>query len=550
MKSRHNLIIKKAQTKRQRKLKKFITQINTGLALMAAGGALGYINQSNEALIEVQANDNLSPSSFLSLISGYAKDIAAENDLYASVMIAQAALESGWGNSTLSQAPNYNLFGIKGQYNGQSVRKDTLEDNGSGQYYQIQDDFRRYDNYGESLNDYASLLTGDNDPNNWRYSFYSGARVSNTNSYQDATSYLTGRYATDTQYANKLNNIINQNNLTQYDSRGNSSSGSVNADAGNGTSDNVSTNPAPQASGTYTVKAGDGLYRIAANHGMSLNQLKSLNGISSNLIHPGQVLKVSGASQGSTGSTGSNSESNNSTGSQASNSSQNPNVTTGANGGYSVKRGDSLYGIARSNGMSLSNLKAINGLSSNIIYPGQVLKVSGTGSAANNSNSSDNSQQTPVETGNASNINPAPSNNTGGYTVKPGDGLYRIAVNHGMSLSQLKALNGLSSDLIHPGQVLTVSGTAVSEPVSQEVYTPVSESAAVDSTPAPASEEVSTPVYSEPAETPAASAGTHTVQAGDTLYSIAKRNGVDVNQLVAKNNGSTNIYVGQVLTLN
>ena len=42
-------------------------------------------------------------------------------------MMAQAIVESGWGASTPSKAPNYNLFGIKGSYNGQSVYMDTWE---------------------------------------------------------------------------------------------------------------------------------------------------------------------------------------------------------------------------------------------------------------------------------------------------------------------------------------------------------------------------------------------------------------------------------------
>ncbi|MDK6820721.1 glucosaminidase domain-containing protein, partial [Klebsiella pneumoniae] len=76
-----------------------------------------------------------------------AKQIAGRNNLYASVMIAQAGLESGWGNSTLAKAPNYNLFGIKGSFNGQSAEMNTLEDDGTGEYYQIKDKFRRYNSY-------------------------------------------------------------------------------------------------------------------------------------------------------------------------------------------------------------------------------------------------------------------------------------------------------------------------------------------------------------------------------------------------------------------
>ena len=59
-----------------------------------------------------------STNPFLNQIIPSATVIAAQNDLYASVMMAQAILESGWGTSTLSKAPNYNLFGIKGEYNG------------------------------------------------------------------------------------------------------------------------------------------------------------------------------------------------------------------------------------------------------------------------------------------------------------------------------------------------------------------------------------------------------------------------------------------------
>ena len=66
-------------------------------------------------------------SAFIAEIATYAQPVANANDLYASVMIAQAILESGWGRSSLSKAPNYNLFGIKGSYNGQTVYMSTLE---------------------------------------------------------------------------------------------------------------------------------------------------------------------------------------------------------------------------------------------------------------------------------------------------------------------------------------------------------------------------------------------------------------------------------------
>ena len=79
-------------------------------------------------------------------------------NLYASVMIAQTILESNSGQSALSQAPNYNFFGIKGDYNGKSVTMQTWEDDGNGNAYTIDAAFRSYDNPMESLEDYAQFL--------------------------------------------------------------------------------------------------------------------------------------------------------------------------------------------------------------------------------------------------------------------------------------------------------------------------------------------------------------------------------------------------------
>ena len=80
---------------------------------------------------QVQASEYQATSqgiaSFIEQIGWSAQDVAANNDLYASVMIAQAILESGCGSSTLSNAPYYNLFGVKGSYNGQSVYLPTDE---------------------------------------------------------------------------------------------------------------------------------------------------------------------------------------------------------------------------------------------------------------------------------------------------------------------------------------------------------------------------------------------------------------------------------------
>lgn len=124
-------------------------------------------------------------------------------------MIAQAILESRSGTSGLSDAPNYNLFGIKGSYNGNSVVLETWEDDGAGNTYTINDAFRQYPSWRASLEDYAQLL---------QQQIYQGAHRSVAGSYDVATAHLTGRYATDTNYAAKLNNLIVTYNLTRFDS--------------------------------------------------------------------------------------------------------------------------------------------------------------------------------------------------------------------------------------------------------------------------------------------------------------------------------------------
>lgn len=171
------------------------------------------IKTQSDKEISYQISRTLSGAEFFNLLSKDARKIAAENDLYASVMLAQAALESGFGSSSLSLAPHYNLFGVKGTYKGQSVSMATLEEE-NGQMYGIQAGFRAYPSYKESMMDYASLLSGGISGNP---QFYQGTWKSKTSSYKDATKFLTGRYATDSQYDTKLNGIIEAYGLTLFD---------------------------------------------------------------------------------------------------------------------------------------------------------------------------------------------------------------------------------------------------------------------------------------------------------------------------------------------
>lgn len=147
----------------------------------------------------------------------------------------------------------------------------------------------------------------------------------------------------------------------------------------------------------YVVKEGDTLSSIAAKYGVSYQSIAKLNGISNpNLIYPGQVLKI-----------------------EASN---NDSIY------YLVKEGDILSSIAVKYGVSYQALASINGISNpNLIYPGQVLLISGD------------------------------NNSKVYYTVRAGDTLTSIATNHGVSYQSIANLNGIKNpDLIYPGEILRI----------------------------------------------------------------------------------------------
>ena len=187
--------------------KKLVKQITlmvviTGALLLTIFG--GNPQKSNPVIAEGGAGD---AQSFINAIAPSAVQIANANDLYPSVMIAQAMLESNFGQSGLSANYN-NLFGIKGAYNGSSVSLKTWEDDGRGNAYEIMDNFRSYPSWADSLSDYASILS---------YGRYANVHRSAAPTYADATAALTGTYATDTSYGSKLNYFIERYNLTQFD---------------------------------------------------------------------------------------------------------------------------------------------------------------------------------------------------------------------------------------------------------------------------------------------------------------------------------------------
>ncbi|WP_050611826.1 LysM peptidoglycan-binding domain-containing protein [Ligilactobacillus agilis] len=431
-------------------------------------------------------------ANFLNNVAPSAQAIAAQRGLYASMMIAQAALESGWGTSSLSTNA-YNLFGVKWNGYGAYINMPTQEFYG-GAYHTVYAKFQRYSSYAESLNAYANLIV----------SHFPNSTKANASSYAVAANNLRngvyGTYATAPNYASSLINLIQQYNLTKYDTPG---STTTTSDSNSGNTSSTPNNVV--ATSSYTVKAGDTLYAIASRYGLSVASLKALNNLNSNLIHVGQTLKVSGTAA-TNQSNQTSSSNNNQTSSQTSTNNGATN-NGGQSGSYMVKAGDSLWGISHKYGMSIDSLKSLNNLSSNFIYPGQVLRV---GQSSNQSNTT-------------SKPSASQSTNSGSYTVKAGDSLWGISHKYGMSIDSLKSLNNLSSNFIYPGQVLKVGQSSNQ------------------------SNTTSKPSASQSTNSSSQS-GSYMVKAGDSLWGISHKYGMSIDSLKSLNNLSSNfIYPGQVL---
>ena len=417
--------------------------------------------------------------SFLNTIGPVAQQVAQENGIYASVMIAQAALESGWGNSALS-TQGHNLFGVKWNGTGNYVTMPTQEYYG-GQWHTINAKFQSYNSYYDSLTGYAQLIKN-NFPNSTR---------ANAATPQIAAANLKygvyGSYATDPNYANSLDRMISDYELTRYDVYTGTSSTNQNQQNSNAANSNqhesqISAGNGNQIPDTYTVKAGDSLWGISQTYGTTVNNLKQINNLSSNVIYVGQVLKLKQQSN--------------------STSNQTPQSTTDT---YTVQSGDTLWGIANTHDTTVNNLKQINDLTSDTIYVGQVLKLK------QRSTTQQESSQ------------PSQSNSSDFYTVKAGDSLWKIAMGNDLTVSHLKQMNNLTTNTIYVGQQLRIKEGQTNSQASQS---------------------------NSQTNQSSQNAGTYTVKAGDTLWGIANDHDTTVNALKQNNHlSSDTIYVGQVLSL-
>ncbi|MCM3670884.1 LysM peptidoglycan-binding domain-containing protein [Mesobacillus maritimus] len=186
---------------------------------------------------------------------------------------------------------------------------------------------------------------------------------------------------------------------------------------------------------------------------------------------------------------------------------------------YTVKKGDTLSHIARNYSISVPQLKNLNGLSSDLIFPNQKLKVSKTSTTTSSSD-----KRPATTTTNTSSSSTAKST----YTIVSGDTLSGIASKHKTTVAKLKSWNNLKSDLIFPGQKLKVSASGTSSSTTTVAAAPSTSSSTTAANPA--------------------STSTYKIKSGDTLGKIASQFRTTVNNLKALNNLSSDlIYAGQTL---
>ena len=196
----------------------------------------------------------------------------------------------------------------------------------------------------------------------------------------------------------------------------------------------------------YIVKKGDTLYKIANTYNISVNELKKINNLTSDTLSIGQQLLV-------------------------------PIIYESDYTIYIVKKGDSLYSIAQKYNTTVDSIKKLNNLASNLLSINQQLKIP-------------TKKEEEVQ-------------NFYNYTVVPGDTLYSIAKNNNTTVEKIKSINNLSSNVIDVGMQLKLPINFV-----------------------------------------------YTVKKGDSLYSIAQKYNTTVDELKRKNNLNSNLLsIGQILII-
>lgn len=156
-----------------------------------------------------EADITLNEASFIEGIKPYAKNAEATHGVWPSLLVAQAALESDWGRSSLSLEAN-NYFGIKGTTNSALY---TTREFTNSEWLTTDASFKKYNTMEDSVRDYADLLKFGT---SWDNTLYHGV-IDAENYRQAAVAIQDAGYATDPNYADKLIKIIEQYQLYELD---------------------------------------------------------------------------------------------------------------------------------------------------------------------------------------------------------------------------------------------------------------------------------------------------------------------------------------------
>lgn len=241
----------------------------------------------------------------------------------------------------------------------------------------------------------------------------------------------------------------------------------------------AATEAAQQAYTTYKVVSGDSLWTISRKYNVTIEAIKTLNNMTTDAIYPDQALKIPATAAQTSGTT------------------------------YKVVSGDSLYTIAKRFNTTVTAIKTLNNMTTEVIYPDQILKMPAA------------SVVQPTA--------PAPTqpSTVSSYTVAAGDSLWTIAQRFNTTVDGLKLLNGLTTDAIIIGQILKIPGT-VAAPAP-----------ALTPTPAPTSQQ------------PYVTYTTHKVASGENAWTISVKYGIPMTELLRANNLTQDsmLQIGQVLKI-
>lgn len=201
----------------QKKLVKYLKLFLVALSLIVLVAFGFYLKERHDADVAIRQAELAKQKilqqklDFINEVAPIAQKINKQYGIYASVTIAQAALESDFGRSVLA-AKYHNLFGVKGSDLSNTKELETKEYL-NGSWVTIKDRFRVYSSIEESITDHSLLFVNGTTWNNNQYEHVLAA----DSPASAAKALEQDGYATDPTYAQKLIELIKQYNLTKYD---------------------------------------------------------------------------------------------------------------------------------------------------------------------------------------------------------------------------------------------------------------------------------------------------------------------------------------------